>query len=194
MSRTQAEAGFRVAPASAADAGRISDFIAGLSVRTQFLRFFAAVTRPSSGLLRALTGARGRADVLIATDGGGTVIGHAMAADRTAADGRHIADLGLVVADGWQGRGVGSALLTQLAQRAAGRGTDELVMDVLRSNTRMLAIAGGRWPDARREYNGDSVTIRAPLHRAAAPAAALPGPVPVPATSGPVAAAAASAA
>ncbi len=193
MNRTQAERGFRVTPASAADAGRISDFIAGLSVRTQFLRFFAAVARPSSGLLRALTGGRGRADVLIATDDGGTVIGHAMAADRTAADGRHVADLGLVVADGWQGRGVGSALLARLAERAAGRGTDELVMDVLPGNTRMLAIAGHHWPDARREYNGDSVTIRAPLRWPAAPAPA-PAPVPAPAASGPVAAAAARAA
>jgi GNAT superfamily N-acetyltransferase len=182
MNRTQTETGFRVAAASAADAGRISDFIAGLSVRTQFLRFFAAVARPSSGLLRALTGARGRADVLIATDGCGAVIGHAMAADRTAADGRHIADLGLVVADGWQGRGVGSALLARLAERAAGRGTDELVMDVLPANTRMLAIAGRRWPDARREYNGDSVTIRAPLRRPAGPAPAS-APVPVPAAA-----------
>ena len=166
MNQTQ---GFQVTPSSPADAGRISDFIAGLSVRTQFLRFFAAVARPSSGLLRALTGAGGRTDVLIATDGRGAVIGHAMATDRTADDGRHLSDLGLVVADGWQGRGVGSALMTELAERAAGRGTDELVMDVLPGNTRMLAIAGRRWPGARREYNADSVTIRARLDQRAGP-------------------------
>jgi ribosomal protein S18 acetylase RimI-like enzyme len=158
-----ADRGFRVTPASSADAGRISDFVAGLSVRTQFLRFFASVARPSSSLLRALTGARGRADVLIATDSDGTVIGHGMAADRTADNGSHVSDLGLVVADGWQGRGVGSALMTALTERAAGRGTDELIMDVLPANTRMLAIAGRHWPDARREYNADSVTIRAQL-------------------------------
>ena len=158
---------FQVTPASPADAGRISDFVAGLSVRTQFLRFFASVARPSSSLLRALTGARGRTDVLIATDDRGAVIGHAMAADRTADDGRHLSDLGLVVADGWQGRGVGSALMTALAERAAGRGTDELVMDVLPGNTRMLAIAGRRWPGAPREYNADSVTIRARLNQPA---------------------------
>lgn len=164
MNQTQK---FRVASASPADAGRISDFIAGLSVRTQFLRFFASVARPSSSLLRALTGARGRTDVLIATDSSGAVIGHGMAADRTADDGSRISDMGVVVADEWQGHGVGSALMTALAERAAGRGTDELVMDVLPGNTRMLAIAGRHWPGARREYNADSVTIRARLRQPA---------------------------
>jgi acetyltransferase len=164
---TQEEPACSVTTASPADAGRISDFIAGLSVRTQFFRFFASVARPSSSLLRALTGARGQADVLIATDADGAVIGHAMAADRTQADGTRVSDLGLVVADRWQGRGVGLALLSEVADRAAGRGTAVLVMDVLPGNTRMLAIAARHWPDARRELGADSVTIRALLRQPA---------------------------
>jgi GNAT superfamily N-acetyltransferase len=172
MIGTQEEPAFAVATASPADAGRISDFIAALSVRTQFLRFFASVARPSSSLLRALTGARGQADVLIATDQDGAVIGHAMAADRTLADGTRVSDLGLVVADRWQGRGIGSALLSALADRAAGRGSAELIMDVLPGNTRMLAIAGRHWPEARRELGPDSVTIRALLREPALPARA----------------------
>lgn len=153
----------RVVPASPADACRISDFVAGLSVRTQFFRFFASVARPSSGLLRALTGADGRADVLIATDPDGAVVGHGMAVDRPAPDGTLATDLGLVVADQWQQRGIGSALLGMLAERAAGRGASELVMDVLPANGRMLGMIGRRWPDARREMHRDSVTVRARL-------------------------------
>lgn len=168
----------RVTAAGPADAGRISDFIAGLSVRTQFLRFFASVARPSSGLLGALTGADGRADVLVAADQAGVVIGHGMAADRITADGSRVSDLGLVVADHWQQRGIGSALLSMLAERAAGRGAGELVMDVLPGNDRMLAMIDRRWPGAHREFGSDSVRIRArcgaPARRYARPSAAGP--------------------
>jgi GNAT superfamily N-acetyltransferase len=165
MFRTQmgADTLFQVAPAGPGDSGRIGDFIAGLSMSTQFLRFFACVARPSSSLLRALTGADGRADVLVATDRAGTVVGHGMAVDRTTTDGIRVADVGLVVADRSQQRGVGSALMGMLAQRAGGRGASELVMDVLPGNDRMLAMIDRRWPDARREFGRDSVTIHARL-------------------------------
>jgi len=166
-------AAFALAPAGPADACRISDFVAGLSLRTQFLRFFASVATPSSALLRALTGGDGRADVLVAADRAGTVIGHGMVVDRTTADGRTVSDIGVVVTDGWQGRGVGSALLDALAGRAAGRGSAELVMDVLPENARMLAMIDRRWPGARRARGRDSVTIRAQLG-APSPASASP--------------------
>jgi GNAT superfamily N-acetyltransferase len=167
-----------IVAASPADADQISDFIAGLSVRSAFRRFFASVGRPSSGLLRTLTGADGRADVVVATDRA-AVVGHAMAVDRTLPDGTLVSDIGLVVADRWQSRGVGSALLATLAQRAAGRGVSELVLDVLPANDRMLAMIASRWPEARREAGRGSVMIRARLRstdqaasRARAPRAA----------------------
>jgi GNAT superfamily N-acetyltransferase len=163
---------FRVGAAGPADAARIGDFIAGLTMRTQFRRFFATVARPSSSLLRSLTGADGRADVLVATDAAGAIVGHGMAVDRTGADGGRVTDLGLVVADQWQRQGIGSALLGQLAQRAAGRGSRELVLDVLPTNEPMLGMISRRWPDARREFGPDTVVIRACLDRASQPAGA----------------------
>jgi ribosomal protein S18 acetylase RimI-like enzyme len=180
MFRTQEAAGapFDIVAASVADSRRISDFIAGLSVRTQFLRFFATVGRPSSGLLRALTGTDGRADVLVATDQAGAVVAHGMAADRTTADGVRTSDLGLVVADLWQQRGVGSAMLDMLADRARDRGVGELVMDVQPGNDRMLAMIIRRWPDARRELGPYSLTIRARPHYASLAASPVPPPAP----------------
>jgi GNAT superfamily N-acetyltransferase len=163
---------FALVPAGPADACRISDFVAGLSLRTQFLRFFASVATPSSSLLRSLCGdgsADGR-DVLIALDRGGAVIGHGMIVDQTGPVGETVSDVGLVVADQWQGHGVGSALLAALVQRAARRGSAELVMDVLPENSQMLAIIDRHWPGAPRYRNRDSWTIRARLG-APAPAA-----------------------
>ena len=43
-----------------------------------------------------------------------------MAVDRTAPDGGRITDIGVVVADRWQHRGVGSALLGRVIARAGG--------------------------------------------------------------------------
>jgi GNAT superfamily N-acetyltransferase len=180
MNGTQkaADAAFVITVAGPADADQISDFIAGLSVRSAFRRFFASVARPSSGLLRTLAGADGRADVVVATDGA-VVVSHGMAVDRTLPDGTLASDIGLVVADRWQSRGVGSAVLAALTQRAADRGVSELVMDVLPANDRMLAMIASRWPEARREPGRDSVMIRARLRsldqatsRAPAPRAA----------------------
>jgi GNAT superfamily N-acetyltransferase len=151
-----------IRPAGQGDAAEIRKFINGLSVRTQFLRFFASVAPPSSGLLRGLYGADGHADVIIATRCG-SVIGHAMAADRAGADGLRASDVGLVVTDRWQRRGVGSALLREVVDRAAARGVQTLVMDVLRSNDQMLAMIDRRWPDAVRQPDGGSVTIRTGL-------------------------------
>jgi GNAT superfamily N-acetyltransferase len=162
--RTQAKAArpveFRAA--GPRDAGQIRDFVNGLSPRTQFLRFFAQVAPPSSGLLRALSGTDGRADVVLAWHRG-RLIGHGMAADRTGGDGARISDIGLVVADGWQQRGVGTALLRIMAARAAARGASMLAMDVLPGNDRILGVIEHRWPGARRERGPDSIIVRVDL-------------------------------
>lgn len=164
---------FMLRAGTPADAERVRAFVAGLSLRSQFFRFFASVATPSSSLLRSLTGADGRADVQIAVDPAGGVVGHGMVVDRPGGHGRCVSDIGVVVADGWQGQGVGSALLRALARRAADRGSAELVMDVLPENNRMLGMIDRRWPQARRSRNRDSVTIRASL---TAPAPAVPAP------------------
>lgn len=148
--------------AGPADSENIRAFVCGLSPRTQQLRFFACVAPPSTGLLRALCGTNGRADVLLITDGDGTVIAHGMAADEQAHDGLH-ASIGLVVADGWRRRGLGSLLLRALTTRAARRGVGSLVMEVLPDNHVMLGIIARRWPAARAERTPDALVFRLPI-------------------------------
>lgn len=161
--RTDADgAAVQLRPGGQQDADQIRDFVIGLSPRTQFRRFFASVSPPSSGLMRGLCGAGGGTDVLLATHDG-AVVGHCMAADRTEGDGARVSELGLVVSDGWQDRGIGTALLELAVRRAAGRGTQQLVMDVMPGNDRMRAMIEHRWPAARREVQRDSVTFRAQL-------------------------------
>ena len=82
-----------------------------------------------------------------------------------AADGRNgqATDVGVVVADAWQRRGVGAALMRALAARAQARGVMSLAMDVLPGNRRVLAMVLGHWPDAAVGYSPDSFDIRVPL-------------------------------
>lgn len=158
MDRTLVVAG-PLRQAGPADSAAIREFICGLSPRTQRLRFFAAVAPPSTGLLRALCGATGRADILMVTDGEGTVIAHGMSADAPARDGLE-SSIGLVVADGWQRRGVGTQLLRALTIRAARRGVGSLVMEVLPDNHVMRGIIARQWPDMPAEWTPDALIYR----------------------------------
>jgi GNAT superfamily N-acetyltransferase len=148
--------------AEPADQAAIREFICGLSPRTQRLRFFACVAPPSAGLLRALCGTAGRADVLLVTDSDGAVIGHGMAADVPARGGLE-SSIGLVVADGWQRRGLGTQLMAGVIGRAARRGVRSLVLEVLPDNHVMLGIIARRWPGAPAERTPDALVFRPPL-------------------------------
>jgi len=161
MDRTLA-AGVILRRTDPADSAAIREFVSGLSQRTQRLRFFACVAPPSTGLLRALCGTAGRADVLFVTDSEGTVIAHGMAADEVARGGVQ-SSIGLVVADGWQRRGLGTLVLRALTARAARRGVTSLVLEVLPDNQVMLGIIARRWPDVPAERTSDALVFRPPI-------------------------------
>jgi RimJ/RimL family protein N-acetyltransferase len=161
LSGTTPAGRYLVREAGSQDAALISEFVSGLSVQSQYFRFFTAVAPPSAGLLRVLSDSS-RADLLVVTDDRGTVVGHGMAVDAVRADGTS-ADIGLAMADAWQGQGLGTMLLDLLMARAAARGVTRLEFEVLPDNTRMLRIIDRRWPGASRTRTTDSVCIRADL-------------------------------
>ena len=148
--------------ASAADREAIKSFVMGLSLRARFLRFFSPVAQPSAAVLRGMCGVSADTDALVATEDG-VVVGHAMAADVNGPGGRRLADIGLVVTERWQNRGLGSELLARVIARAASRGVSGLVMEVLPENRQMLAMIARRWADAGYEFGGASVTVTVPL-------------------------------
>jgi ribosomal protein S18 acetylase RimI-like enzyme len=163
----------QVRPAAAGDAAAIREFVTGLSVRSQYFRFFTAVSPPSRGLLRALTAENPRADILLVTDDCGTVIGHGMAVDGSG-DRAGASDIGLVIADDWQGLGLGTVLLRQLVARAAARGVLTLLLEVLPDNTRMLGIIDRHWPGAARKRTLDALEITARIAGAPSVPASAP--------------------
>jgi GNAT superfamily N-acetyltransferase len=162
MSRTQVDhLAAVICPARATDLPALGDFFAGLSVQTRYLRFFSPIT-PGPSLLTLLCGGDGTTDALLATRDG-VIIGHGMAADRSGPCEDPTTDIGVVVADAWQGQGMGSALVRALMTGAQVRGVTAVTMDVMHGNDRALAMIKGHWPAARARRGRDCLTIHVQL-------------------------------
>ena len=176
MNRTQVNL---IRPVTPADEALLHDFFDALSVESRYLRFFAPVM-PSCGLLDLMAGKPAHVDAIVAI-ADGVIVGHAMAADRPAPGdpgdpgysgrpgGPRATDIGVVVADAWQGRGVGSALMRALVSQAQARGVASLAMDVLHVNRQVLGMILGHWPDADIGHSRDSLDISIRLPRPVAP-------------------------
>jgi GNAT superfamily N-acetyltransferase len=153
-----------IRPVDPAELAALGDFFAGLSVESRHFRFFAPV-RPSHGLLDLLAGGPAHVDAIVAVVDG-VIVGHAMAADLPEraypCDGR-ATDIGVVVADAWQRKGLGATLMRALIARAQARGVTALAMDVLPGNRRALGMILGHWPDAAVGHSPDGLDIRITL-------------------------------
>jgi len=166
VSRTQVAAqprfDFEIRQACSTDHAALSEFLIGLSPRVRYLRFFSGAPPTSGAMLRILTGGCGCTDALVATENG-VIIGHAMASDTTGHGGGHRTEIGVVVADGRRGMGVGSALMRCLLSRAQARGATALVMEVLAENRQVITMITDHWPVTYRDQSGAYLTIHARL-------------------------------
>ncbi len=126
-----------VRPVISSDQERLARFYANLSLESRVLRFFAAVANVDS-----LTGRMTEVDYhsrygIVALAGPeDEVVGHAMYVE----EAPRRAELALAIADAFQGRGLGTILLGQLAEAAAANGFDVLEAIVKAENHGMLEM------------------------------------------------------
>ena len=126
----------RLRPPAAEDADALVEFFAGLSDRSRYLRFhgFPALgPKLVESVLEPDWQDRG---ALIGSLGGQIV----SVANWVRLRDPHTAEVAFAVGDEFQGHGIGTRLLEQLAVRAAGVGIDEFVAEVLHENSQMLAV------------------------------------------------------
>jgi len=123
------------------DAAREERFVTTLSARSRFLRFQHHLPQLSPSMLERFTQLDyDRELALVAIDpAGGDFLGVGRYAPN--ADGVS-AEFALTVADDWQGRGIGGALLSRLCASARDAGYQSLIGYVLAENRDMLALAG----------------------------------------------------
>ena len=131
----------RIRPIAAADAELIRVFVHSLSVETRYMRFMAAVKQLSPPVIDRLTRLDHRRDaaLIAVTDDAGEdrVVGVARYALNA---GGRSCEFAIIVADDWQGRGLGRHLLTLLVETAVARGLERMVGKVLAVNRTMLAF------------------------------------------------------
>jgi GNAT superfamily N-acetyltransferase len=116
------------------EADLLDDVVARLSPHSRYLRFHSPIRVLGSEVRRALSDVDGRDRIgLVAEVDDGSAVGIAHMI-RNEATGGTEAEVALAVADDWQRRGVGRALVTELAARARTVGVDRLTARVLPGN------------------------------------------------------------
>jgi GNAT superfamily N-acetyltransferase len=161
-------------PACPGDEAGLAAMLAGLSPQSFYQRFLSGGGELSARLRAQLVHATAERGAWLAVAGdvsgdvsghvsGESVVGHAcwVFEPGTPAD-RPVAELAAVVADGWQGRGLGARLLAAVARDATDAGADAVQMYLLANNRRLLARIGREWPDVRPRRDGTLVVYQVP--------------------------------
>lgn len=128
---------------AAHDAAALQHHVRGLSPRSRHSRYLGALNAlPPAEISRLVEGvADGSLRVLLAEGAaapGPALVGEAVYVPDAAAG---TAELALSVADAWQGRGIGTALVESIACRAARAGIRLLHGEILRGNEAMRRLA-----------------------------------------------------
>jgi len=117
-------------------------FVTGLSERTRYNRLLGGARKITDDYIRSLIEVDQARDVAVAAvtmlDDAELIIG--VARYVVDAEGGRC-EFALVIADAWQGRGVGRHMLAKLIAVARARGLDSIYGDVLSTNRPMLQLA-----------------------------------------------------
>lgn len=134
----------RIRPISIRDCHGLVEFysqLSGDSRRTRFLGTGTGVTRTAAAILCRPNHAHEKGLVAVATDGIGppSIVGHVCML-RTAAKS---SELGIAVADAYQGHGIGRRLYRAALEWARDNGIETLTASAFADNSRVLALLTG---------------------------------------------------
>jgi acetyltransferase len=127
--------------ATPGDMARVAEFLEGLSIDTMFGRFLTGLGHPSASMVRHLMRRDHDHGAHIA-EADGKVVGHATWCRNE--DGS--AELAVVVADGWQHRGLGGRLGSAALSEAQAHGAQRARLSVHRGNDPVIGIVHHVWP------------------------------------------------
>lgn len=167
MNETQPLPPVVLRPAGPDDAGLLTDLLTGLSPTSSFHRFMAGLGEPKPALVRGLLRAEPRRGALLAVTRGAageSALGHAswsVTPDR-------VVDVGVLVADCAQGRGIGTALFGVAVDAARAVGADAVHLDVHPDNRRLVAGLRRRFGGAAFGWQQGLLLVDVPI------AAAMP--------------------
>ena len=141
------------------DGPALERLFAGCGPDTISDRFFAPRSGwPARYLAGVLAEDPRRHDALVVRYGDGLHVAALASLVAEGASGPRRAELGVLVADRWQRRGLGAMLVEALAARAADRGVEEVAASVLPHRAGLLHALRRRWPLLTLTADGDCVT------------------------------------
>lgn len=164
----------RIRPIRPEDRQREADFVRGLSPGSRYFRFHSALRELTPAMLERFTRVNYPDDmalVALVDDAAGEL--QVGVARYVREPGTNTAEIAVVVADAWQGRGIATRLLTDLRDVARAAGITRLVASVLRENGRMLQLV--RRLGFQIESSGDEPRASRLGKHVAPPAADAPG-------------------
>ena len=130
-----------IRPIAPDDSELIRDLMQSLSFETRYLRFMSAVKELSPQTVNRLIRIDHRRDAALIALVNEQGIERAVGVARYMLDdGGESCEFAIVVADDWQGLGLGHRLMTLLVDTAAARGLQRMHGEVLRINEPMLAF------------------------------------------------------
>ncbi|MEW2520431.1 GNAT family N-acetyltransferase [Actinacidiphila alni] len=141
------------------DRDAVARLFAACSAETVRLRFWGGRREfPRDHLDALLAGPPAEHDAVVAHRGGRDhlvgIAGFAAGPDGRPGSG----ELGVLVVDAWQRRGVGTAMIGLLLARARARGVEHVVANVLPGRHGLLAALGRRLEPVRASFTGDGLT------------------------------------
>lgn len=149
------------------DAGALAAMHERCSAETLYRRYHAPVARLSPRMARALLEPAGGASLMLTV--GDEVVAAGMFSPDPASEEPATAELGLLVEDTWQRRGLGARLLRALAEEAARAGLETLVCQVLPENDAVLRTVARAGLQAHGCFVDGVVQYRVPLGSLRAP-------------------------
>jgi acetate---CoA ligase (ADP-forming) len=148
-----------VRPVRADDRPAVLAFLSGLSADSSYMRFFSGSVDLADAVRRAVEVDYARELALVAEAGGvGVVVAHAI----YLATGPERAEVALAIADEYQGRGLGTILLGQLAEAADRRGIREFEARVLSQNRKMIDVFRESGFPVSLQYDSGEINVAFP--------------------------------
>ena len=144
------------------DRAGLAEAVSRMSPESRYRRFFSAGTTLSQAELRYLTDIDHHDHEALVAVEPETRRGIGVARF-VRLDDPKAAELALAVADDWQGRGLGTLLLTRLTERARAEGVERFHADVLAENEPMLHLINELGDARKRQSNAGSLEIEVEL-------------------------------